>query len=82
MSPDTTAATGAEVTAEALAIVEAVATGRTDVAAAVIAHHDAPHLRRLVTRLSALVDLRVKVGDEDMSTAEWAGWLREQHITL
>lgn len=71
-----------ELSAVALSIVEAVATRDTDLAAHALARMDADELRRLVPRLPSLVDLRARVGDEDMNTAEWARWLREQALTL
>lgn len=71
-----------ELTAEALALIEAIAERRTDVAAHVIAQYDTEELRRLVSKLLHLVDLRARVGADQPNTATWARWLREQNITL
>ena len=71
-----------ELTAEALGIVSALATRRPDMVAGALASYSRTDLRRLVLMLAALVDLRARVGDEDMNTTEWAAWIREQQITL
>ena len=69
-------------TTDALALVEAVAEGRNDMAARVIAQMDNAELQGIVSRLLHLVDLRVTVGADLADTAEWARWFKSRGIDL
>lgn len=67
-------------TQEVLALVQAFSTGsgQEEIAAATVAALDEAALKRLVTRLAKLVDLRVRIGKDQPNTGAWCEWLRSQ----